>query len=505
MRNRGVILLLVVAAAMELRAQERVLDVPVDTLSQLMAKKRQQVDSLQHSRISRIDSGKENVSGRVDSLTQAVNHSIDSLNRMAASTAELNQRMDTLLRSFQSRLNAQLQKAQGGVTDSVQQKITSLQQQVNKKLSFLDSLRATGHFGDISLPALQTPMSAFQVKASPNIGQAVSVGQLGKINTPALPAANAPGINTGALNLPANELTPKVRHMTGVASDYYQQLQKLEEEGFDSTRFQQLVENRMREMSSVSGIEEAGKPFEDAQQRLERLKSLPGSTDSLKKIGEVMLREELTGHFKDKPQVIEGGMAALAKYQEKFPSLADSRYVPKRRPNLMKDKPFGERLIPGLYFQVRTYPSAWKSIDFSPNVEYWITDRFRAGIGGTYQILMNTKSFSFATNTRSIGFRTVVNYKITEGLFAHGQLEYLRLGNYDNFMRNGTLERPEVWGHRWWIGLSKTYGISKSMRGMIQLLVDPSDWSDIIQGRNVALRFGFEYQIGPKVKREKTK
>ncbi len=69
--------------------------------------------------------------------------------------------------------------------------------------------------------------------------------------------------------------------------------------------------------------------------------------------------------------------------------------------------------------------------DIAPIVGYKITERVSAGVGITYQYYdYNYGTYNFSTNV--YGGSVFARYYFTKNLFAHGEIEYLNLADFNN-------------------------------------------------------------------------
>ena len=114
----------------------------------------------------------------------------------------------------------------------------------------------------------------------------------------------------------------------------------------------------------------------------------------------------------------------------------DSTYAQKKQPKQKREKSkdddsgfnkdklfFGGGL--GLSFGNPNY------FDIAPIVGYKITEKISAGVGITYQYYdYNYGSYNFSTNV--YGGSVFGRYYFTNNLFAHGEIEYLNLADFNN-------------------------------------------------------------------------
>lgn len=211
------------------------------------------------------------------------------------------------------------------------------------------------------------------------------------------------------------------------------------------------------------------------------------------------LQKQAINHFAGKDVALKEAMEKISGYKQKYSSLPSLEDVPKRIPNAMKGKPFIERVVPGIYFQLQT-KSDWL-FDFNPYVGFKISGRILAGAGWNHRIAYDFKSNQSNEYEIIYGPRGFVDVGLGKGFIAHVEGEVMNayvpaLSTIDD----GT--RQWVWGIM--TGLKKEYRIYKNLRGTILIQYN---WLDI---RNTSpyvdrlnMRLGFEQWIKKKTKEKK--
>lgn len=164
-------------------------------------------------------------------------------------------------------------------------------------------------------------------------------------------------------------------------------------------------------------------------------------------------------------------------------------------------------MIIGTEFQIDRKDPVWTGVDVSPYLGYKFSDRFRANVGGTYRVTFDTKTMELSHETESYGYRAFGNYKIINGLFAHLEVENMYRVVPPYYATQMNLPDPEnpIWVPRAFVGLYKTYTISKHFNGQTQILYDFLDVAKNFQFNKVAFRFGFEYKFVKKSKDARSK
>lgn len=106
-------------------------------------------------------------------------------------------------------------------------------------------------------------------------------------------------------------------------------------------------------------------------------------------------------------------------------------------------------------------------INLSPDVGYWFTDRFAAGVGGRY-MYFNDRVFNFSTTI--VGGSVFGRYLITDEIFAHAEYEVIN-GRFDRmreesfnvhslFVGGGYIQS---FGDRFFSGIMLLYNINESI------------------------------------------
>lgn len=109
----------------------------------------------------------------------------------------------------------------------------------------------------------------------------------------------------------------------------------------------------------------------------------------------------------------------------------------------LKQTKFTDNIVFGgnLGLQFGTYTQ----IDISPRVGYRFTERFVAGIGGTYRYI-SLKYYNERISTSIYGGAVFTRFFITENLFAHAECEFLNLET-----KYFAIANPEQYDDRFWI------------------------------------------------------
>jgi len=211
---------------------------------------------------------------------------------------------------------------------------------------------------------------------------------------------------------------------------------------------------------------------------------------------EKLSTQEVKNPFIGQEAKLQAGVMQLDKLKKKYRTIPDSRYLPKRAPNEMKDKLLKERIVPGVSFQV--YQLAKVGLDISPYIMYRVSGRLRAGVGGSIREVIDSKKWSMTSgNVQAI--RIMAEYRLLPSLYFHVEEEWMHYGyEASNVYRTVADPAVRVWNEKLNFGILKTYKIARRFDGQIQLLYNTFEWKNFPQNKNTIVRFGFEYKFGAK-------
>lgn len=213
-----------------------------------------------------------------------------------------------------------------------------------------------------------------------------------------------------------------------------------------------------------------------------------------------MAKKAATDHFAGKEEQLKSAMGKISKYKQKYSSVSSIKDLPKRPPNPMKDKPFIQRLVPGLYLQYQQ--ENHYLLDVNPYVGYRLSGRFTAGLGWNHRYAYDKDNRAFNSRSRIFGPRVYVDFKLGKGFIAHLEGESM------NSFVPSTLRGNPDHGNREWVesfmnGIKKEYRIYKNLRGtaLIQYNLFNRYYKAPYVDR-LNSRIGFEYILKSKRKRK---
>jgi hypothetical protein len=321
------------------------------------------VDSLVENFVRRPDSAKDFLSHGVDSVHKQFVHRADSLQKgyvgslykIQSSIEKLNHKKDSL---------SHLQLQTKSVTDS----INSLQQKKTAKLKELDSKidnvksETLTKISALHLPpqaqdevdaltknvhGFTVPGNFFEMPEMPDLSKSLSLSLPSDLIS--IPATNIPSLqkfNLGSLGQMERSLDKRLS-----------QLQSADNmKSFEQTALKELSQN-----AEVKSLLTAEGQVKEMEGELSYVKDVKGA--------EAMAEKQLQpaiNHFAGKEKELQSAMSQMSNYKQKYSEVISLAKLSKRSPNPFKDKPWIERLVPGLNYFFLSRNAVF--IDFNPYV-----------------------------------------------------------------------------------------------------------------------------------------
>jgi len=446
-----------------------------DTLLNTKIKK---ADSITLAFQSKVDSLHDSYQQQLNGINATLNklqHKIDSLNNLKVPTEKLTKHVDSLNQLQTQKLN-----------------------EVNTKINNLKT-KATKSLDEINLPQeLQGPVN--------NLKQSINDFSLPGTNTNNLAIGNLDLPNITNTQLPTLtdqiKLDPSLKNFSelnqlngfGNLSTYAEDVKQLTQGNLNEIKSaDKLVENKL---ASIEGMEQ----LQEGKALMEKAK--PDSAALANMAKEVVQEQILNAaqdHFAGKEAVLQQAMDKMSKLKNRYSEVKSMAELPKRLPNPLKGKPFIERLVPGITFQIQK--SQYFLLDVNPTLRYKIRPRISAGMGWNERLPFDGWKIQ-GGNERVYGPRAVFQVAWTKGIIFTLQPEVMnttippllasRLG-YDPAYRTWI---TSVFG-----GIKKEFTVYKSIKGNSEFLYnfrDKDGMSPYADKMNV--RFGFEFPMKKKRK-----
>ncbi|MCB0493592.1 MAG: hypothetical protein KDC93_14390 [Cyclobacteriaceae bacterium] len=468
----------------------------LDTLNTLTSKVNQLQDSLNTAFHN----------NKIDSVRGKLTHRIDSLNQLQLPTKKYTRLLDSLNQIPNNPVNNANEKvvAVQSKVNAIQGKVNSpankVERGVNEKLNLMKSEGGDGANlpGNVNLPGVDAPGVPGVDGSLPSTD--LDIDQSG---IPRLDGAGGAGIPDLKGELPVLDELNGVQEQFGKVGEATNQI------GGYSEDLKNISSGNLGEVEQVpEKLESEAVKIGDAGMLSEKSQELDGYKEMIASGGdkEAMKQQALQqapklakNHFKGQEAALQQAINKVNSYKKKYTELSDLENIPKRKPNAMKDKPFIERLVPGMTFQIQKSENVW--LDYNPSLSYLISGRFVAGLGWNERIGI-TNHFGFTSTDHIYGPRTFLEVKIKKGFSLRVEAEKMY-----TFVPPNIFSPTDLGGNRWvgsaFIGMKKQYDFMKSIKGNFQFLYnfyDDHDNSPYTSRFNV--RFGFEFPMKKKVKQK---
>lgn len=401
--------------------------IPADTLPNVSP-----VDSLH--RINRY------LTERVDSLSLQ-SHTDSLSNRIRQLGDNLEKRAD----SIGSKVTDKLDDLQQNVSDKIQRTINGKTgEQVEMPELNKSGLSNTGEL----IPALDLKLPDTKF---PDFNEGTSLPNIPSIADPSIP-----DLSISELKLPSTDATLDLRNLPSATDSLpLKDLSGLPSRlGMDTAKIRESlgVDSRMApyidraDSLSMESLQNMG--MEEIEAYAENSKPVQELSEELKRANAIKAEQEaMLQRYQDKKFLMEDikrksanvandvinplseefkqAQQATAKARRLNPAVQSFKEIVRKRPNEMKNKPFYERLVPGIGLQ--PFNGADFEIDVAPFLSYRITGRWSAGLGGVYRVAFNSDNRYYAGQGGVYGFRGFADFNVLKGFFAHAEMERLHL------------------------------------------------------------------------------
>jgi hypothetical protein len=267
-----------------------------------------------------------------------------------------------------------------------------------------------------------------------------------------------------------------------------------------------IAEGNFQEVKELpKGIEQQVGKLSEVQE-LQKQKSELGKMQSMvvkgndpeaiKKMAEEQAKQQAVvyakNHFAGKEAVLQQAMDKMTKLKTKYASLDSLANLPRFKPSAMKGKPFVERLVPSVVFQIQKSTNVW--LDYGLLVGYRLNGRWTMGLGWNERIGIQRK-LTLMADDRIFGPRSYSDVMIWRGFALRLEAERMRT-KVNTDLVNFADAAGNAWVWSGFAGLRKEYRFSKSVKGnflCLYNLYDDHDSSPYLDRFNV--RFGFDFQL----------
>ena len=395
---------------------------------------------------------------------------------------------------------------------SAEQKANGLESAVNGKISLFKDKGATGLPDGLTLPGAtsinqpELPVVDTKELSLPDGGGLdksgmklpALKGKEGNIKIPGVEVPKLEGIKgmekAGSIEKKIGDVTS----LTGKADEYQEDLKNLSTGNLEKIeKLPDELESRVGKLDEMQALEGQAGAYKAM------IAKWNADPDVQKETALNLAKEQAVNHFAGKEEQLKVAMEQLSKVKSKTKGAEGVVDLFKKHQNTMKQKPFVERLVPGIVFQIQKPNNVW--IDFNPYVGYRLFGRLTAGAGWNERWSVNFKKRHSVTSEHIYGPRIYVEFRWKDYLFLKAETEWMNIlpvSIYPAYV-------VDTSGRRWvgssFAGIKNVFTFSKSVKGQVQVLYNlynPDKLSPYSNRLNV--RFGFEFPLKKKAKQNVT-
>ena len=469
------------------------------------------IDSLDHSIRTRLaidsigviawsDSLRTKVKAQFDLDSLNLIHHIDSLRNIDLPINSLQQNLDSLVAKKDALLKEVDVKREILMTRS-RERIIAWRDKVREKLG-VTGVPDLPNVPGGSVPDLNVPGAPdVNMPDLPDVN--LNMDQLAELGLPEMPALDVAELKNldlspelasinESIRLPEFDQMDDVQEYLGKGNEALSTVSQLQ------ANTDAVVEQSIQKIDGASEVQEQlqlaegvqDNEFMDAAQKMK-------DPEAMKEEVKQKVVKKAVNHFAGREQVLQAAMDKMAKYKAKYESLNSLSEIGKRPPNPMKNKPFIERLVPGVALQILKNENI--NLDINPYVGYRLSGRFTAGLGWNQRIGYSTKENYFTSPAVVYGPRSYVEAKVWRGFSGRVEAELMNTVVPPPFkpLTADITNREWVWSFM--AGVKKEYRFIKSVKGTAFImfnLYDPKNKSPY--GDVLNTRFGFEFPLKKK-------
>ena len=447
----------------------------------LLQKSIQRADSVTLSFQSKVDSLNtlyQEQFSKIDSTRNRLQLKIDSLNNLKLPTEKLTRKLDSL-----NQLKGQQLAGLTKKVDELKSKATQGLKEIQLPPQLQEPMqKLQSSIQGYSLPALNT--------ATPGI-PSLEIPKLGNTKLPTL-------TNQLALDPNLKDLTSNLNKISGItdqAGQYAHDAQNLVKGNLDEVKsIDKTIESKVAGMDGVDQMAE-GKALMTEYTQLD--------SAALKNKAKELVQEQVMSlaqdHFAGKQEVLQQAMDKMSKLKSKYSEVKSMAELPKKLPNPLKGKPFIERLVPALSFQIQK--SQYFLLDVNPMFMYLISPRFSAGAGWNQRLPFDD-DITIKNEESIYGPRAAFEFKWTKGINFRLLPEIMNTTIPPLIASSkGVDPAYREWVPSLFIGIKKDFTVYKNIKGNTEVLYNLYDKDGMSPyGDRVVVRFGFEFPMRKKVK-----
>jgi len=451
---------------------------PVDTLLLESINKADSITLAFQTKADSLSALYQNQFSKIDSTRNLLQAKLDSLNKLKLPTERLTHKLDSLnhikdekISSLEKKINDLKEKTTASLKE------VTLPPQMQEPMHKLQSA-----VQDYKLPAVNTSISAIPSKG---------MADFTMIKLPML--SNQLNLDPNFKDITGN--LNKIQDFAGQAGQYTRDAQNLVKGNLDEVKsIDKTLQNEVTRMDGVDQLVKGQGILEQANQ----LTDSAAMQNKLKELAKEQLINAAQDHFAGKQEVLHQAMAKMSKLKSKYSQVKSIAELPKKLPNPLKEKPFIERLVPGVSFQIQK--SQFFLLDINPMLMYLISPRFSAGAGWNERLPFD--DIRIKQEGRVYGPRAAFEFKWTKGINFRLLPEIMNT-TIPPFIAQSKGVDPAYreWVPSVFVGIKKEFVVYKAIKGNTEILYNLFDKDGTSPyGDKMAMRFGFEFPMKRKAK-----
>lgn len=466
--------------------------VPGDNEAQVALSKVDSVQAVFYKRADSLQAVYQKPLSTIDAQSSKLQHKIDSLQNLKLPANDLTRKLDSLqrVRTQQvAKLNKELDELKSKAMKPLKE--VTLPPQMQEPLNKL-----TGSINNYKVPdkGFAIPGLPDKTPGIPNLGKLPAEGR----NMPGIGKAELPGNfqkpdikgltgNLDKLNEATGKLT-ELRQTTGQIGNYAEDAKNMAAGNFDKVKtFDKTVENQVMKLEGANDLKTGSAELD----KLKNVGSALKNPDSLKMLSASMAKDQVqkiaVNHFAGQEKALQAAMSQMAKVKTKYTEVKSLAELPKHPPNPLKGKPFIERIVPGITFQIQK--STYFLLDGNVFASYRLYPHWSVGAGWNHRFAID--DWKIIQQPRIYGPRASIEFKWKKGFNLHLLPE---------LMNTEVPQSPDPSGRAWvwsiFAGIKKDFTVYKSIKGNTELLYNVFDQkgnSPYVE--KIAVRFGFEFPM----------
>ncbi len=419
---------------------------------------------------------------QIEAKRKTVSITVDSLRNVDLPANKYTRKLDSL-----EQLRSNLESTYKSKFDSLKVKTIGRLQSLDLPPEYKEPLqKLSSSITDVNIesdfsniPSLKmADYSLPDMNALPDAGDIPNIDKVAK-----LPDVEAPVDGLDKLN---GEVTAYQDDLKSITEGNVQNVEKLPE----------TIEDQASRIDGLDELQKQSGVIDEHKVQLDKL----ADPENAKEKAVSMAKEKAVDHFAGKQEQLKSAMDKISKYKQKYSSVSSIKDLPKRPPNPMKDKPFIERLVPGVYLQYQQ--KNYYLLDINPYIGYKVSGRVTTGLGWNHRVAWDSKYKRWERRSRIFGPRGFVDFKLGKGFIAHVEGETI-----NSFVPSTLRGNPDD-GQREWVwscmtGIKKEYRIYKNLKGtaLIQYNLFNRHYKAPYVNR-LNSRIGFEYVLKKKTRKQ---